>query len=79
MLTKCFGGTIICLQGKQKHESKGDKKMWISKRRIENIEKKLSALEKEMQRQRVEIRALNYPCESLKQAFEEVSRQNSHE
>lgn len=53
--------------------------MWISKRRIENIEKKLSALEKEMQRQRVEIRALNYPCESLKQAFEEVSRQNSHE
>ena len=53
--------------------------MWISKRRIENIEKKLSALEKEMQGQRVEIRALNYPCESLKQAFEEVSRQNSHE
>lgn len=54
----------------------------MAKRRIKNIEKKLSALEKEMQRQRVErveIRDLNYPYESLKQAFEEIFRQNSHE
>ncbi len=44
-------------------------------KRLKECEKRISALESEVQRQRKEINFRKYPYEALKKAFGEVARQ----
>lgn len=46
--------------------------MWISRKKFQNIEKRIADLEKKVRSQQKEITSLNYPYEDVKQAFAEV-------
>lgn len=50
-------------------------KVWISRKKFQNIEKRIADLEKKVQSQQKEITSLNYPYEDVKQAFVGLSRQ----
>lgn len=43
--------------------------MWISRKKFQNIEKRIADLEKKVRSQQKEITSLNYPYEDVKQAF----------
>lgn len=46
--------------------------MWISKRKFQELEKRIADLEMAVRSQQKEITSLNYPYEDVKQAFAEV-------
>lgn len=41
--------------------------MWISRKKFQNIEKRIADLEKKVRSQQKEITSLNYPYEDVKQ------------
>ena len=47
--------------------------MWISRKKIESILKRIADLEEQVQSQQKIIFSLNYPYEDVKKAFEVVS------
>ncbi len=49
--------------------------MWISKRKFQELEKRIADLEMAVRSQQKEITSLNYPYEDVKQAFAGLSRQ----
>lgn len=49
--------------------------MWISKRKFQELEKRIADLEDKVQGQRKEINFLMNPYKSIRQAFAELSRQ----
>lgn len=44
--------------------------MWISRKKFQNIEKRIADLEKKVRSQQKEITSLNYPYEDVKQVAE---------
>lgn len=53
--------------------------MWISKKKLQNLEKRIADLEAAVRNQQKEITSLNYPYEDVKQAFAGFSRQTEKE
>lgn len=49
--------------------------MWISKKKLQNLKKRIADLEAAVRNQQKEITSLNYPYEDVKQAFVGLSRQ----
>ena len=53
--------------------------MWISKKKLQNLKKRIADLEAVVRNQQKEITSLNYPYEDVKQAFAGFSRQTEKE
>lgn len=53
--------------------------MWISKKKLQNLKKRIADLEVAVRNQQKEITSLNYPYEDAKQAFAGFSRQTEKE
>lgn len=49
--------------------------MWISRKKLESILKRIADLEEQVQSQQKIILSLHYPYEDVKKAFEVVSHQ----
>lgn len=58
-----------------KQTREGDEERWISKRKFQELEKRIADLEMAVRSQQKEITSLNYPYEGVKQAFAGLSRQ----
>ena len=53
--------------------------MWISKKKLQNLEKRIADFEAAVRNQQKEITSLNYPHEDVEQAFAGFSRQTEKE
>ena len=49
--------------------------MWISRKRLEELEKRIADLEDKAQDQQKEINSLKYPYEDVKESFAKLFRQ----
>ena len=58
---------------RKRKERRGE--VWISKRKFQELEKRIADLEDKVQGQRKEINFLMNPYKSIRQAFAELSRQ----